>query len=43
MIGGPTGTGKTQICEALGEILLGVPDAITLIKGETFSESHSVA
>jgi hypothetical protein len=43
LVGGPTGTGKTQICKALGEILLGVPDAITLIKGETFSEWHSVA
>ena len=43
MIGGATGTGKTQICEALGEILLGVPDAITLIKGEAFSEAHKVS
>lgn len=43
LLAGPTGTGKTRVCEASAEILLGSPQAITKINCAEFHLPHETA
>lgn len=40
---GPSGVGKTEAAEQLAKCLIGSPDALTKIEGETMSQEHQVA
>jgi ATP-dependent Clp protease ATP-binding subunit ClpA len=40
---GPTGSGKTELCKVLAEILLGSPDRLVRIDCGEYTESHEVA
>ena len=43
LLAGPTGTGKTRVCEASAEILLGSPQAVTKINCAEYHLSHETA
>ena len=40
---GPTGVGKTQLCRALGECLLGDPNSVIRLDMSEYMEKHSVS